>query len=74
MTIVKLCVHSTVHRLLGSFHFFAIGYNAAVKILVIVSWCMCASRTRIAELQGRLIFNFMMYGRQSNGAPKISTF
>lgn len=32
------------------FSFFAVMYNAAVKILVNVSWCMSVSRSRIAEL------------------------
>lgn len=53
------------------FSFFAIMYNAAMKILVKVSWCMCASRIRIAELQGTFVFNFT---RQNNGTTKMSLF
>lgn len=46
-------------------------YNAAVKILVNVSWRMCASRSTIAELQGTFVFNFT---RQNNGTTKMSLF
>ena len=39
---------------------FAILWNGTMKILVTVFWCMCASKSRIAELQGMFMFNFIL--------------
>lgn len=73
MTIIKF-IHSTVHGPMGGFHLFAIKSNAAMKIFLNVSWCMCASGSRIVELQGMFIFTFPLYGRQNNDTPKRSMF
>lgn len=46
-------------------------YNAAMKTLGNVSWRMCTSRSRIAELQGTFVFHFT---RQNNGTTKMALF
>lgn len=40
---------------------FAIMYDASIKILVNISWYMSLSRSRIVELQGMFIFKFTVW-------------